>query len=173
LQDVMQGVPLSGTAQPTFQSKKVFCDTATMKLIVAHNREGTAPVSVNRVRISSEPLNRSADDKAGIRCDIDPLSTKPYGLPVANVFVLDVPSTSTKGIYMESEKPEESWPVDPGNLLRWNKATHIPSLSQDTKITYEINLRVVTGGIYQVKFLVTYDSDGEHSAESNIVLVAK
>jgi hypothetical protein len=63
-EQVTQAVPLIDKAQPKIGEEPVFCETAKLTLIAAHNQEGRRPILVNDISLHIEPFAPAAASAA-------------------------------------------------------------------------------------------------------------
>jgi len=93
---VTQTVPLIDNVQPKIAGEPVFCETAKLTLVVAHNQEGKRPILVNAITLHVESVVPAATSPVP-NCEIDPLQTKPFGIVLRHTYVLMRPERHLLG----------------------------------------------------------------------------
>jgi hypothetical protein len=173
VQDLAQGLPLIAPAAPTVDGQRVFCDTARMTLVIAHNGEGKQPIMVNDIGVKVEPVAAPAGSQK-IDCAIDTLASKPFGIVERDRYILDVSPKGTSGRFIHSAKPGEAFPVNPQNILDTSAEQQAITLKPGEEQTgYAVYVVAAAPGLYRVWFTADYDAAGAKQAQTQSFLLAK
>jgi len=172
VQSLAQGVPLARPA-PAFNGEPVFCETAKLTLLLAHNRDGKQPVLVNAIAFRVEPVE-SESRLAASACEVDPLQTHPYGIVLRDTYVLETTRTRRSGRYIESAQPDAARDVDPDNILRsGSKARSILLRFDEEPLAYDVFVELKTTGLYRAWFTAAYDVGGSRTSATQKFFLAK
>jgi hypothetical protein len=172
VEDLSQAIPLIAKSPPVFSGEPVFCDTARMTLIVAHNGKGSVPVLVNDIAVKVESVAPSVPEK--IDCAVDTLASKPFGIVERDLYIIDVAGNRVSGQYIRSKKPGEAFPINPQNILQTTRAQQAISLKPAEEPTgYSVSVVAASPGLYRVWFTADYDTSGPKTAKTESFLIAK
>jgi hypothetical protein len=163
VQDLAQAIPVTRPA-PAIEGEPVFCETAKLTLLLAHNGDGKQPIVVHALAFRVEPVEpeRRLVTPA---CEVDLLQTHPYWIDLINTYILEAAGTRRSGRYIESAQPDSAPTVEPDNILRAGRQRRSVSLSADEKpVTYDVFVELKTAGLYRAWFTAAYDARGARTA---------
>jgi len=172
-QGVAQAVTLIQKAQPTIHGEPVFCDTAKLTLLLAHNQGGKRPVLVNAVALHVEPIRPEARPPS-LNCEVDPLETKPFGIGFRHTYIFDAAGTALTGRFIESGQPGAARIVNPNNILQVGGNNQSVTLKPDEEPqAWDVFVSLKTAGLYHVWFSAEYDAGGFNITGTQKFVLAK
>lgn len=173
VEGLSQGINLIANEQPHVNGEPVFCDTAKLTLVLAHNRNGNHPILVNEIAMRAERIMpEPATSK--VNCEVDTLSSKPFGIVLRNTYVLEVSDSSRSGRFIESAKPGEAFKVNPNNMLQISNQKQAISLKEDEEpLGYDVFVEAMTPGLYRVWFTANYDASGPKVTKTQSFILGK
>jgi hypothetical protein len=172
-EQVTQAVPLIDNAQPKIAGEPVFCETAKLTLVVAHNQEGKRPILVNAITLHVEPFVPAAAAPAP-NCEIDPLQTKPFGIVLRQSYLFDATGKALTGRFIASAQPGAAQPVSPQNILKVGNENKSISLKPDEEpVAWDVYVTLDKPGLYRVWFSADYDAGGSRTTETKKFILAK
>jgi hypothetical protein len=172
-QEITQAVALIQKNQPTINGEPVFCDTAKLSLLLAHNQGGKRPIMVNSVTLHVEPMTLDSSLPI-LNCEVDPLGGKPYGIGLRDTYVFDVGKTNTKGIFIESSQPNAAKKVDPNNILQVADIGHSVTLKPgEEQVAWNVLVNLNKGGIYKIWFSADYDAGGPKTVQTQKFILTR
>ena len=123
---------------PSLDGERVYCRSARMTLIVAHEQNTRTPVVVHSLAVRSESKEASAI--VG-RCNVDPLSYRPYGIAEVGTYVAQFKESSVDVIFIENR--DSALKSDWKNILYRDEKPHSIQLRENDE-PHVLNLIVHT-----------------------------
>jgi hypothetical protein len=172
IEGLNQAIGLLG-AQPHVNGFPVYCDTAKLTLVLAHNGDGRHPILINSVSMKVERVPPRADANKS-SCAVDTLASKPFGIVLRNTYVMDVSQGNPLGRFIESAKPGAALKVDPDNILEVGNQKYAVTLRPDEEpLGYDVFVEAMTPGLYRIWFTAEYDASGKKVEKTQSFLLEK
>ena len=167
-----QAVPLANTVQPAIGNEVVYCDTASLTLLLSHNRGGKLPVLVNSIAFQVEPVQPDAKLQSQ-SCEIDSLGTRPLGIGLRDTYIFDVARPKPVGRYIESAQRGAASNVNTENILQIGDQERYVSFKPDEEpVAWRVFVHLKTAGLYRVWFTAAYDVGQARTAATRSFLLA-
>jgi hypothetical protein len=172
-QDITQAINLLSNVSPMFNGENVFCDTAKLTLLLAHNGKGKRPLLVNKIAMKVEQIKPQGNQNQ-VDCAVDTLSSRPFGIALLNTYVLDITSAGNSGRFIESAAPDAAHVINPDNILDIANKKQVITLKPDEEpIAYDVRVETLTGGLYRVWFSADYDAAGAQTSTTKSFIIGK
>jgi pimeloyl-ACP methyl ester carboxylesterase len=159
----MQAVPVLG-ALGEIGGDPVFCEAASFSVVLSHDQTMKTPILVKRVGVTSELVTAGMAEQAGLKCEVDTLNLKAYGLVALRQYHFTVKPGSVKAQYLGGLNPSDAIAVDSANVFATTvgtEALHLSPEGRDAHYAFTGVVRAGTQGMYRMRFEAAYDVAGE------------
>ena len=157
--------------QPKLNGKAVYCDAVVFSLVLAHTQSASTPIRVNSITVHSEALKDAGSLKPGA-CEVDRLSSHPYGIRDIETVVLTAEDDGVRAKYIKTAT--SALEVNPNNIL------DLPSTSRSITLKpgeEPFGLRIIVednaSAPRRIWFSADYDANGPKTMTSEPVLIWK
>ena len=171
LRDVIQVEPLVD-GQPSIGDEPVYCSSAQVLLVLAHNQRGRRSLAVHRIAVELEPVSLSSDAARSINCTKDVLGTTPRGIVDVRLYIVGLSSTSPWARYEVDRK--KAYDVSPRNLLEQKGRREIVEIEPDAPPTaLQIRLKAEDAGLVRARFAIHFASTKEKVVRTDWLQIYK